>query len=91
MYKLSRWAFKLGQQTERHRIAGILNDHRKYHEVYHDPFNRRDEDKLSERKQRNLKVQREVDKRVNQIIEAIAEPKQREESRYSLLFPKEGK
>lgn len=83
MFNLVKWAFKLGQQTERQRIANILADSRR-----HTPYRERlskDNDQEERRKQAER-----VDNIVNGIIDSITNPTQWEESRYSLLYPKGG-
>lgn len=94
MLKLIRWAYRLGQQTERQRMASILNDHRNYRRSAHDLAMQlfgKESDKLSSRQQEKLSLTRAVDARIDDIIENITRPTQVDESRYSLLFPKEDK
>lgn len=90
MFKLVKWAFHLGQQTERQRIEHILiNNLRSTNpdEIARVLF-RKDVDDLPEKKQGNVMLERGVNYRVNQIIEDITFPRQTETESYSQLYPK---
>lgn len=90
MFKLVKWAFHLGQQTERQRIEGILNDRRKYYRR-HDPIasklfgGRAQKDPSPE--QREIELQ--VEMRVDDIISAIIKLQPADGKYFSLLYPEE--
>lgn len=77
MFNLVKWAFKLGQQTERHRIANILDQQFRYESYKHIP---RDVDEA---------FHRAVHDKVTFIINNITQTSSFEEKRYSLLFPED--
>lgn len=79
MFKLVKWAFQLGQQTERRRIAHILAESRMYV-----PYREGLGDKQRERKIREQVIAGAV----NDIIDNITQPKQTEQRQFSVLFPK---
>lgn len=81
MFKLVKWAFRLGQQTERQRIAGILQDSRRF-TPYREGLSR------DNNQEERAKQAERVDRIINDIIDGITNPTQYEESRYSLLYPK---
>lgn len=83
MFKLVQWAFRLGQQTERHRIANILDNNRRY-----TPY-REGLSETNDQKERRKQAER-VDNAVNSIIDQITTTSYTE-SRYSVLYPKEDK
>ena len=94
MLRLIKWAYRLAQQTERQRIAGILNDHRRYRDSPNNIARRlfgKDFDDLTDKKKDTLKFEQAVDERVNDIIDAITRPQEHESTSYSLLYPREGK
>jgi thymidylate synthase ThyX len=81
MFKLVKWAFKLGQQTERHRIANILESRR-----YVLPYGEFGVGNGDERK----KVQSAVKREINRIVDEIIEPHYEQTKQgYSLLYPEE--
>jgi len=93
MLRLLKWTYRLAQQTERQRIASILNDHRRYrapNQIARELFGK-DIDRLSEKRKDTLKFEQAVDGRVNDIIDNIVRPQDRDVESYSLLYPKEGK
>lgn len=83
MFKLVQWAFKLGQQTERQRIANILESHRRT-TMFMEGIGTNEPDERRERIEA-------IEHNVGRIIDDITNPTQWEESRYSLLYPKEDK
>lgn len=84
MFNLVKWAFKLGQQTERQRITGVLSENRRMI-PYYEYGTGNDTDKRTE-------VQKLVDKKVDDIIGSILDPRQQPEYQsYSVLYPKEDK
>lgn len=93
MFKLLKWAFRLGQQTERQRIEHILINNQRYqqpNEIARQLFGK-DIDDLPQKKIQDVKFERAVNYRINQIIENITMPQTFEKDSYSLLYPKEGK
>lgn len=82
MLKLVKWAFKLGQQTERARIGRILAQSRDYV-----GFNEMGTNEKSERAEINRKVRRLV----NSIIDDITNPNTYEKESFSILYPKDDK
>lgn len=91
MFKLVKWAFKLGQQTERHRIAGILNESRQApmaRDVAPFPY---DKQLTEDDKKRREYVRRQVNSEINNIVDLITMPQPHEYDRYSILHPKDGK
>ena len=93
MIKLIKWVYRLAQQTERQRIASILNDHRRYREpdyMARELFGK-DFDRVSDKRKDSIKFEQAVDSRVNAIIDNITRPQDRDVESYSLLYPKEGK
>lgn len=94
MFKLVKWAFQLGQQTERHRMAGILNDHRRYYrhsslETAERLFGKKNEP-TDEAVAKRIEIDQQVERRAGDIIHAITTPQRFEEKHFSLLFPKGG-
>lgn len=91
MLKLVKWAFHLGQQTERQRIAGVLDNHRRYrrspNQIARQLFGK-DYDHLSDKRKDTLKFEQAVDERVNGIIDDLMRPTDREVESYSILYPK---
>lgn len=84
MIKLAKWAFKLGQQTERQRISGILNstfNHTGGREAWSKKFEPEVE----------KAVRNEVRRRVDNIVHEITKTSSFEEKYFSVLFPKEDK
>lgn len=84
MLKLVQWAFKLGQQTERQRIASILSEHRRGL-----PFAEygtgNDKDTRSE-------AEKAADRQISHIIGYIVDPQYNpERAEYSVLYPRESK
>lgn len=94
MLRIIKWAYNLGQQTERKRVASILNDHRNYRRsenyLARELFGK-DASDLGKKQQEKLALTKAVDARIDDIIDNITRPTQFDESRYSLLFPKEDK
>lgn len=82
MFNLVKWAFKLGQQTERHRIANILEQSRKFI-----PYREGLTNNQLERQKREEAIARAV----SDIIDNITRPQSTDMETYSLLFPKDGK
>ncbi len=80
MFGLVKWAYRLAQQTERQRIAAALENARRFGGMNDYQL---DEKEIAARN-------RAVDQRVNQIIDAITQPNNYEESRYSILYPRDG-
>lgn len=81
MFKLVKWAFKLGQQTERARIAGILNEARA-----NLPFGEygTGNDKDMRKQAENYSA-----RYLSGIISNIVEPRNYETENFSLLYPKD--
>lgn len=91
MIKLLKWAFRLGQQTERQRIEHILNEQRRYQppdRIARQLFGKEFDD-LPDKKKDSLKFEHSVDIRINDIIHNITRPQTTESESYSLLYPKE--
>ncbi len=93
MLKLLKWIYQLAQQNERQRIEHILINNQRYQQedvlarqLFGNEF-----DKLPPKKQENVRFERAVNYRVNQIIEDIVQPNNYEKESYSKLYPKEGK
>lgn len=78
MFNLVKWAFKLGQQTERRRIESIITS--EYRSL---PY-QMDLGELKVREQ----VERRSDQLINNLIDRIVQPQQYEREGYSLLYPK---
>lgn len=93
MLKLLKWVYQMARQSERQRIEHILINKQLYQneDVLARQLFGNDFDKLPPKKQENVKVERAVNYRVNQIIEDIVRPNDRETESYSLLYPNEGK
>jgi hypothetical protein len=92
MFKLVKWAFHLGQQTERQRIELILTD-ASYRsginlEQY---FDEGRQTQTSERKKKEARIQAEVEQRIMQIVGNITRFEPTDSEAYSLLYPKDDK
>ena len=81
MFKLVKWAFKLGQHTERMRIAGILNEARA-----NLPFGEygtgNDKDMREAAKEHSARY-------LGGIIGNIVDPRDYERKSFSVLFPED--
>ncbi len=93
MLKLLKWVYQLARQTERQRIEHILINNQRYQDegVLARQLFGSDYEKLTAAKKDNIKFERAVNYRVNQIIEDITRPNSHEAESYSILYPKEGK
>lgn len=88
MFNLVKWAFNLGQQTERHRVANLIEAQRsyiRYNPVADSLFGKKE---LDEKDRHNIELEQAVNHRVDGIIESITRTTAADEKRYSLLFPK---
>lgn len=85
MFNLVKWAFTLGKQIERHRIASILQQARS--DLKYGEFGTGNDKDAREQ------VIAATDRQVSQIIGRIVDPQytDREMTRYSVLFPREDK
>lgn len=83
MFNAIKWAFKLGQQTERHRIAGILYSEQRSIDYF--------EYGTGDNKDLRTEAVKVADRQIGRIITRITMPQPDESKAYSLLFPKEDK
>lgn len=85
MFKLVTWAFTLGKQVERHRIASILHSARS--DLKYGEYGTGNDTDAREA------AQAAAERQVSRIIGRITDPQyaDREMTSYSVLFPKEDK
>lgn len=81
MLKLVKWAFQLGQQTERRRVQALLDTYR--HEIYESSrFEPEAPDKVKKQ------IERAANQKVSQVIGRIVDTKSEYVESFSLLYPK---
>lgn len=92
MFNLVKWAYKLGQQTERKRVAGLLETYPRWQRspklIAHDLFGKIEDPEDAETIAR---IESGIQQGIRDIVDGISRPTNYEQDAYSLLYPKEDK
>ena len=92
MFNLVKWAYHLGRQTERARVASLIQNHHRYmrqpRSIAHEIFGKIEDPADAQTLEQ---ITHGIDQGVKDIVDSISQPTNYDNKHYSLLFPKEKK